>query len=392
VLFVLPDLCPSTGGPVTTVLGLARAFTVAGHDATIVATDFGANGFPHVPGVAVHLFPCLYGPRRWAPQISGFLRREVHQWDVVSIHTLWQFTTFAAGFACRRARRPYIATPHGMLDGWSLSQKRWRKQLYLWTVERHTLRGAGGLQATSEGERAKSRLERWNRSVFVVPWGVPESAYADLPGAGQLARRFPALRGRRLVLFLGRLHPKKQPEVALRAFATVCAGDSSTALVVVGPGEPQYIVGLKRLARQLDISDQVIFTGPLWGDSVREAYRAAAVFLLPSLQENFGHTVAEAMAAGCPVIVSDQVDLAPDVRAAHAGLVTPPTAEGTAEALRALLTQEAFREELGRNGKMLVRERFTWERVVGELTRVYEDILTGRRHSPAWQVGPVSGE
>ena len=389
MLFVLPDLCPSTGGPVTTVRGLAHAFTVAGHDATIVATDFGADGRPEQPGVTVRLFPCLYAPRRWAPELWSFLRREVSRYDIASVHTLWQFPTFAAGLACRRARRPYVATLHGMLDAWSLSQKRWRKRLYLSALERHTLRGAGGLQATSHGERAKSRLERWNPSVFVIPWGVHRAAYANLPGVGQFARRFPALRGKRLVLFLGRLHPKKQPEVALAAFAKVCSGDSSTALVIAGPGDGRYITSLERLARRLDIRDQVIFTGPLWGDAAREAYRAAAAFLLPSWQENFGHTVAEAMAAGCPVIVSDRVDLAPDVKAARAGFVTPPTIEGTTEALRAILEDAALREQLGRNGQMLVQERFTWERVVGELTGVYEDVLTDRRRSPAWRSLPA---
>jgi glycosyltransferase involved in cell wall biosynthesis len=385
VLFVVPDLCPSTGGPVTTVLGLARALAAAGHEASVAATDFGVNGLPELPGVSVRLFPCRYGPRRWAPKLWGFLQHEVGRCDIVSIHTLWQFPTFAAGIACRRARRRYVMTPHGMLDEWSLSRKRWRKQLYLSIFEERTLRGASGLQATSEGECRKSRLERWNSSVFVVPWGVPRSAYTDLPSAGQFTQRFPTLRGRRLVLFLGRLHPKKQPEVALRAFAEVCSSDSGSALVMAGPGEGRYIAALRQLARQLDVDDQVLFTGPLWGDAVREAYRAAAVFLLPSLQENFGHTVAEAMAAGCPVIVSDRVDLAPAVKAARAGLVTLPTPEGTAEALRVVLADGTLREELGRNGQMLVRQRFTWEDVAGELTAVYEDILTGRRHSRAWQ-------
>src|SRR3989442_7480122 len=286
VLFVVPDLCPSTGGPVTTVLGVARPLAAAGNEASVVDTAFGADGLPELPGVAVRLFPCRYGPRRWAPELWGFLQREVGRWDIVSVHTLWQFPTFVAGTACRRARRPYVMTPHGMLDEWSLSRKRWRKRLYLSVFEERTLRGASGLQATSEGERTKSRLEQWNRSVFVVPWGVPRSAYTDLPGAGQFAHRFPALRGRRLVLFLGRLHPKKQPEVALRAFTEVCSGDSGTVLVMAGPGEGRYVAALRKLARQLDIDDQILFAGPGWGDAVREAYRAAAVLLLPSCHEN----------------------------------------------------------------------------------------------------------
>jgi len=224
-----------------------------------------------------------------------------------------------------------------------------------------------------------------NRAVFVVPWGLPEAAYSGLPESGAFRQRFPELDGKRLALFLGRLHPKKQPEVALRAFAQACRGDDHAALVMAGPGEARYVQGLRSLARQLAIEKQVLFTGPLWGPAVREAYRAASVFVLPSWQENFGRAVVEAMAAGCPVVVSDRVDLAPDISAARAGLVTAPTTEATAEALRVLLGDDALREHMGRNGQILVQERFTWERAAGELVGVYEDILTGRRTSSAWR-------
>src|SRR5581483_9454505 len=169
-------LCPATGGPVTTVLGLARTLAQVGHCVGIVATDFGAPEASWLDGVEARLFPCRYGPRRWSPELWGFLTREVSRWDIVSIHTLWQFPTFAAGVTCRRAGQRHVVTPHGMLDAWPLGQRRGRKRLYLAAVEGRTLRGADGLQASSEGERRKSRLERWNRAVFVVPWGLPEAA------------------------------------------------------------------------------------------------------------------------------------------------------------------------------------------------------------------------
>src|SRR3989442_5396782 len=119
VLFVVPDLCPSTGGPVTTVLGLARALAAAGHEASVVATDFGADGLPELPGVAVRLFPCRYGPRRWAPELWGFLQREVGRWGIVSVHTLCQFPTFVAGNRRRGARFwPVITAPVVVSVSW----------------------------------------------------------------------------------------------------------------------------------------------------------------------------------------------------------------------------------------------------------------------------------
>jgi glycosyltransferase involved in cell wall biosynthesis len=181
------------------------------------------------------------------------------------------------------------------------------------------------------------------------------------------------------------LHQKKQPEVALGAFAAVCRGDKDATLVFVGPGDERYTARLQETARRLGIVDQVFFLGPLWGDAVQEAFRAATVFVLPSLQENFGLAVAEAMGAGCPVIVSDQVDLAPEIATARAGLVVRPTVDATAGALRAVLSDGVLRDELAKNGELLVQGRFTWGQIVANLSEVYQDVISGRRRSPAWR-------
>lgn len=191
-----------------------------------------------------------------------------------------------------------------------------------------------------------------------------------------------------MVLFLGRLHPKKQPEVTLQAFHRACSGDPGTCLVLAGPGEPGYVSKLTRTAQRLGLAGRVVFTGLLAGRAVQEAYRAAAVFVLPSWQENFGFTVVEAMAAACPVIVSDRMDLAPDVRAAGAGLIVPPTVGGTAEAIARLLADEPLRSEMGRCGRRLVLERFTWDRVAKLFLEACDDIRSGRRQSAVWRTAP----
>jgi glycosyltransferase involved in cell wall biosynthesis len=129
---------------------------------------------------------------------------------------------------------------------------------------------------------------------------------------------------------------------------------------------------------------KVVFTGLLHADAVREAYSAADVFLLPSLHENFGLSVAEAMAAGCPVIISDQVHIAPAILTAGAGLVGPPSVEAFSGMLEKLLRDKTLRKRMGENGRDLVFREYTWEKVAGDLTAVYEDILGGSRNSPAW--------
>ena len=384
ILHVIPDLAPATGGPVTSVLGLARAQAELGHEVSIASTEWGLAQSPPAEGVTIHLFPCKYDQWRWSPALGQFLKRNVRAYDVVTVESLWQYPTLAGGKACRDGGVPYVVSTNGMLDAWSLAQKAWKKKPYLYLFERSTIEGASGIHVTSKGELANSHLEKWNTAKLVIPLGVDSSSYDDLPGDLTFYRRHPELSGRRIVLFLGRLHYKKQPDVAIRAFHEACWDDDDVCLVLAGRGEAGYVRHLRDLVEELGIREKVFFTGLLRGNAVKEAYVAASVFVLPSWQENFGLSVVEAMAAGCPVVVSDQIDLAADIAKGGAGLSVAPNVEETAAALRLILNDHAMRAEMGRAGRRLVVENYTWERSARSFTRAFEDILSGRRTSPAW--------
>lgn len=386
ILHVIPDLAPSTGGPVTAVLGLAEAQAALGHEVAVASSDYGLEAeAPRLAGVDFKLFPCRYGPWRWTPELARHLERVVRGYDIVMIESLWQYPTFAAGRACRAAGVPYVVSPNGMLDAWSLAQKSWKKRPYLALVERGTLLGAAAIHLTSEGELTNSRLGKWSVPKLVVPLGLHKSNYAALPAADGFLRRYPELSGRRVILFLGRLHYKKQPDLLLRAFSVACGDIPDAHLVLVGAGEESYVRGLRELAKSLGVEDRVLFTGLLKGAAVREAYRAASVFVLPSWQENFGLSVVEAMAAECAVVVSASMDLAPDIERAGAGLVVPPRVEETAAAVRSLLEDEPLRRSVGSRGRALVLEKFTWENCANRMDAAFDDILSGRRRSGAWR-------
>ena len=364
------------GGAVTAALGMAEALSSAGVEVRLAATDHG-HPEPAPGGVDLRLFRCRYCPWRWAPAMGRWLEREVRWADVVHLHTVWTYPTRAAARAARRRGVPYVLRPAGMLEEWSMGRRAWKKALYARLVESATIRHASALHWTTAQEQERSA--RWGgaRPGWVLPLGLPVSAYDGLPPATAFARRFPALQDRRILLYLGRVDPKKQPEVAIGALAQVRREIPDAVLVVAGPGQRRYLDSLAALAEGLGVAGHVHFVGMLRGAEVQEAYVAASAFLLPSLQENFGLAAAEAMAAGCPVVVSRQVALAPLVSSHGAGRVAEPDVRAVAEAVGGLLADEPGRREAGERARALVRQRFTWPAVAAELIRAYERLLKG---------------
>lgn len=367
----------------TATLTLAGSQASHGLNVSVVATDWGLSGvLPHVDGVGVRVFPCKYAKWRWAPSLGKFLRKHLLNSDIVVVAGLWQYPTWISAKVCREIGKPYVVSPHGMLDPWPMEQKSWKKEMYLRLVEKQALGKAAALHAMSPSEA--KHLAKWNQSVFVVPGGVSKDVCGGLVDSSAIFTKYPALENRKYVLFLGRLHPKKQPEVAILAFHKAFEHDSRIMLVMAGPCEIDYRRYLQGLVDKLGIGSRVFFSGLINGEAVTEAYRSASVFVLPSLHENFGFAVVEAMAQECPVIVSDRVDVASFVARAAAGLVVAPNVDSFAEALAIILQDPDASSEMGQNGRNLVLTQFTSDKVAQEFTRVCEDIVAGKRSSQAW--------
>ena len=367
----------------TATRALANAQTILGLSVSIVATDWGLDvPVPCVDGVNVQLFSCRYAKWKWAPALGRHLRKHLLNSDIVVVAGLWQYPTWIAAKICREIGKPYIVSPHGMLDPGPMEQKSWKKNMYLRLFENQTLEGAAALHAMTESEATHST--KWNRSVFVVPGGVSKDVYGRLLDRSAFYARYPALGGRKYVLFLGRLHQIKQPEVAILAFHKAFKTDSAIMLVMAGPCELKYRRYLKDLVDKLGISTRILFTGLINEDAAKEAYRSASAFVLPSLHENFGFAVVEAMAQECPVIVSDRVSVASFISCAAAGLIMPPDVDSFAHALAVILQNPCASSQMGHNGRKLVLTQFTSDNVAKEFTHVCDDILAGKRSSRAW--------
>jgi glycosyltransferase involved in cell wall biosynthesis len=380
ILHVVPTYYPAVryGGPIRSVHGLAAALARRGHEVHVYTTNVDGDEDLNVPpdrpvdldGVSVHYFRVPAFRRLfWAPSLGRRLRESIADFDVVHLHSVFLWPIWAAARAAARAAVPYVVTPHGMLIRDVIRRKnRWIKTAWINLIERTTLTQAAGLHVTAELEGAEIRALRLPvpEVVVDVPNGV-DYPVKYLPLSQTPFARLP----QRYALFLSRISWKKGLDRLITAWQWV----PDVLLVIAGNDEEGYRPELERLARTLGLSDRVLFTGSVSDDDKWALYEKAELFLLPSYSENFGIVVAEAMAMGCPVLVTPEVGIAQLVESAGAGVVTSNDPANLAAVVRALLDDEPRRRELGRRGREIVSQQLTWDRIVVQMEDLYVSVL-----------------
>jgi glycosyltransferase involved in cell wall biosynthesis len=368
LLHVVPTYLPAWrhGGPIWAVHGLCKALAARGHRVTVFTTDVHGDATLDVPraepvaldGVEVWYFPVTF-PRRLyhSPEMTVALAARVRGFDLVHLHSVFLAPTSAAARAAERADVPFVVSPRGMLVADLIRRHgRWRKLAWMLLAERRTLERASALHVTSalEAEEA-ARLGLPLPPAFVVPNGVD-----PIPEDGGPREPF--------VLFLGRVSWKKGLDRLIPALAHC----PDVVLKIAGNDEEGLRPELESLARDAGVAGRVEFLGAVEGEEKESLLRRAAVLALPSRSENFGNAVLEAMAAGCPVVVTPEVGLADTVREAGAGLVVDGAPEALGPALRDLLADPARRTEMGRRGAEAARESFGWDAVARQMEKLYE--------------------
>ncbi len=394
VLHLIPSIGQVRGGPSEAALSMVTALRQLGIEAALVSTDDNGRGRLELPterwlihaGVPVQLFPRWSPPLRalrefaCSPALGRWLKRDLRQWDLLHVHSLFSWSTSRGMAIARRQRVPYLIHCLGHLQPWSLGQSAWRKQLYLGLVERRNLNGAAALQATSPAEAEDFARLRLHPPVFDLPLGV--TIPVPIPGASQrLLQAYPQLDplAPRL-LFLARLHPKKQLECLLEALTLLQrqAPEQSWQLLIAGSGDPDYELSLRSMATTLGLSSRCHWLGFVSGERKDLLLQGCDWFVLPSAAENFGVAVAEALAAGTPVILSPEVGLAPAVAEAGAGRISARTPETLARTLQEALSGE--RAPFGAAARALAEERYSWHAVAGRLAAAYAQILATPIH------------
>jgi glycosyltransferase involved in cell wall biosynthesis len=347
ILRCVRSLDPATGGPTESIKQSSIALAQRGHNVEIVSLD--APGSPWLGEfpATVHALGPGQGSYGYSRRFVPWLKDRHSHYDAVIVHGLWQYTSFGVWRALGGSSTPYFVFPHGMLDPWfnrTYPLKHLKKIFYWPWAEYRVLRDAAAVLFTSEQERrlARQSFSPYRCNQVVVDYGTA-APDVDLANArDDFLNAFPQLRGKRLLLFLGRLHEKKGCDLLIQAFATI--SDPAMQLIIAGPaGDRDYVARLQLLA--VDRADSITFSGMLRDKLKWGALAAADAFILPSHQENFGIAVAEALACGTPVLLSNQVNIWREIVEDGAGFADEDNVAGITRLLRRWLDMPAGERE-----------------------------------------------
>jgi len=379
VLHVVPSYYPATryGGPIRSVHALCAGLARQGHHVQVYTTNVDGPGVSDVPigqpvdldGVKVSYFsvPAL---RRlyWSPSLARRLKETIGDFDIVHLHSVFLWPTWAAARAAYNARVPYLVSPRGQLVRELIRRKsRWIKSAWIALIERRTLAQAAALHVTADLEAQDVTELKLNLSKIVcVPNGVgwPAQHQGFEPDA------FPQITGA-YALYLGRINWKKGLDRLVRAWQ--CVPD--LVLIIAGNDDEGYQKELEALVESVGVGNRVRFIGPVSDEKKWAVYQRAVMFVLPSYSENFGNVVAEAMAMGCPVVVTQEVGLAKFVTDANAGIVTAGDPIPLSQAIRRLYDNPSLREAMGNAGKLAVEKSLSWDSVSLRLEAAYNEII-----------------
>ena len=383
VLHVLSTISLKRGGPSVAVRNMLRALHMRGVQADVVTTDDdGPNAHSSVPlGQFVELENqrAIYFPRQTnfyyaSAPLASWLSTHIGRYNIVHTHGLFAMAPIVAARLARRRCIPYIMRPAGMLDSWSRAHRRpFLKRSSIALVEGPLLSSAARVHFTSQIELHQASEIGARIHSVVLPLGLdldaPISTKAEI-------ERFAPFADSKIVLFLSRIDYKKGLDVLIRAFAEISSRHADAVLVIAGDGPPPLLAELRALAAELNVAHRIFWLGFVQGDEKRWLLRRSALFALPSASENFGVAVAEAMAAGLPLILSRGVALSEVVAKRNAGIVTDGSPRQVAEALHTLLTDEPLRHRQGASARQAAHEEFSLDLFGQRLETLYRTVLS----------------
>ena len=394
ILQIIPSISLVYGGPSQMVLGLSAALANQDIDVTILTTDSNGDiGQPaldvplnqpiHQDGYRIIYFRCSPFRRyKFSLSLLQWLNNHIEEFDLAHIHALFSPVSTAAATIARYHKLPYIMRPCGMLDPADLRKKKQLKQIYAALLERANLEGAAAIHFTSKQEAKIS--ERFGISTtakmqmpqdLVIPLGVTIPTHPlsipNQPPFNLQSSQIPQ------ILFMSRIEPKKGLNLLIPALEKIRAEGINFHFILAGsnPQNAEYELEVRRKIENSPLAVSTTVTGFVTGEIKATLLQTADLFVLPSYYENFGVAVAEAMAAGTPVVISDQVHIWEDIQQAEAGWVGSLEVEAIASLIKTALLAPDERRRRGLNAKEYAKKHYSWDALAQQTIQAYQQIM-----------------
>ena len=376
------NICAYTweiGGPARIIYDHTTEALKMGHQVDILSPMTPGDEIYDIP-VGARVIPCLRTTpisrlyREFSVDLYQYLKKHIHEYDIVHIHGIWHFGSLAPFLIKNKV--PKVITIHGLLDTWAVNHHRWKKDLVTFLYQKNILARAALIQINNDDEEKNvtDYLGFRPENLVTIPNGIRMEEYANLPERGIFRRQFDLPEDKKMVLFMGRINIKKGLDLLLPAFAEYLKVHDDALLVLAGP-EDGYLTETKKFIADQPLADRIRYVGMLTDTTKLAALADADLFVLPSYSEGFSIAVLEALAAGVPALVSDRIGFGEYVRRTEAAYISPLTVEGIEKGLFTMLESKTTRQLYADRGRRLVEDHFTITRVAQKMLAAYARVV-----------------
>jgi glycosyltransferase involved in cell wall biosynthesis len=382
IAYIVASMSPEWGGPPRAIQGLTEALSQKGVNVSIFtsAKKGEEDYFIRPKGVEMKISKATFLSKIWKIHSLNFktiFSREILDFDIVHIHEIWHYSHFIAYRLAKKTKKPFIITIHGSLDSWCLKWKFFRKKIFANLIQKRILKNANVLHALTQKEAEDIRKFINNDRIKIIPNGIDPKEFQNLPDRSEIEKKYPEIINKKVILFLGRIHPKKGLNILAEAFGEISKNKKDLCLFIAGPDDNGYKNKIKSILAKKGVLNKVIFSGSLIGKDKLAALSRADIFVLPSYSEGFSITVLEAMASALPVIITEQCNF-PEIAEKEAGIVIKSNTNELIMAINKLLENHLFANKLAQNGQKLLLEKFTWDKIADQMMDLYKNILKGK--------------
>ncbi|MBD2201170.1 glycosyltransferase [Calothrix sp. FACHB-1219] len=397
ILIVVPALGKVYGGPSRSVIELAESIGVQGINVDIVTTN--ANGsqsldVPLLTWIKEKNYRIKYFTYwnfldyKLSFSLTFWLLNNITNYELVHTNAIFSYPVLPVYWSCQINKIPYVVTPRGMLEPWALAYKSWKKNLYFLALEKPALQKASSIQTLASSEAESIKHLDLKTPLVIIPNGIHKQDFESLPNPNIFYQQFPQTCNKKLIIFLGRIDPKKGLDLLATAFAQAYQKFPDIHLIVAGPDNIGFLPTADNYFIEAGCRNAVTFTGMLTDSLKYAALAAASIYVAPSYSEGFSMSVLEGMASGLPCVITTACNF-PEAATAKAAHVVDINSDAIANALIDCLTNPEEAKIMGDRARKLVFERYTWENIASQMKQVYTNIIENK---PIDAVGEINHE